>query len=100
MLSRQAGLETGFSVSVGKSCKYLDRYLPAETWKRLLSTYRNDTAENLWQSLLECQALFRESSRAVADRLGYVYPEYDEKVSQYIESLQPLPYIQSEWQSI
>ncbi|GHV89427.1 hypothetical protein AGMMS50267_17870 [Spirochaetia bacterium] len=49
---------------------------------------------------MECQALFREASRAVADQLGYTYPEYDQKVSRYIESLQPLLHIQSDWRSI
>jgi aminoglycoside 6-adenylyltransferase len=87
MLSWKAGIETGFSVSIGKSYKYLDKYVPAETWKRLLKTYQNDSAEHLLQALLECLDLFRETSRFVAKELGFVYPDYDEKVSGYVTDL-------------
>jgi aminoglycoside 6-adenylyltransferase len=79
MLSWQVGIATHFSVSVGKFGKYLDKYIPAETWDRLLQTYRNDTAE----ALRGCQALFRESSRAVAEQLGFTYPDYAENVAAF-----------------
>ncbi|GHV53722.1 aminoglycoside nucleotidyltransferase ANT(6)-Ia [Spirochaetia bacterium] len=84
MLSWKVGIGTGFSVSVGKAYKYLEKYVSTETWKRLLATYQNDSAEHLMQALLECQDLFRKTSRFVAKELGFVYPDYDEKVSAYL----------------
>jgi hypothetical protein len=53
-----------------------------EFW--FVSTYRNDSYPNMWDTLEECHALFREASHFVADSLGYCYPDYDEKVSGYI----------------
>jgi aminoglycoside 6-adenylyltransferase len=87
MLSWQAGIDTNFSLSVGKSHKYLDKYLPEQTGKRLLSTFKMDSEENLWAALNETIELFRESSKLVGSRLGYTYPDYDEKVTVYIERL-------------
>jgi aminoglycoside 6-adenylyltransferase len=88
MLSWQVGIETNFSVSVGKSCKYLNRYLSPAIWERLLTTYRLETARHIAAALSECLALFRESSHFVAEQLGFPYPAaYDIKVSAYIADL-------------
>ncbi|GHT69108.1 aminoglycoside nucleotidyltransferase ANT(6)-Ia [Spirochaetia bacterium] len=84
MLSWKVGIETEFSVSVGKAYKYLDKYISADTREQLLKTYQNDSAEHLMQALLECQDLFRKTSRFVAKEFGFVYPDYDEKVSAYL----------------
>jgi aminoglycoside 6-adenylyltransferase len=87
MLSWKVGIETGYSLSVGKSYKYLHKYVSAGTWARLLQTYQNDSPEHLTGALLECHALFRETARFVAEELGYTYPDYDEKVSAYIRDI-------------
>ena len=39
ILSWKIGLDTDFSVSVGKSAKYMYRWLPADVWERFLRTY-------------------------------------------------------------
>ncbi|AEF83114.1 aminoglycoside 6-adenylyltransferase [Leadbettera azotonutricia] len=87
MLSWQVGIETGFSLSVGKSYKYLSKHLPEETWKRLRSTFKMDTEENIRTAFNETLQLFRESSKLVGKHLGFAYPDYDEKVTAYIEGL-------------
>lgn len=87
MLAWKIGIENKFSVNVGKSYKYIERYVPKDMWKRLLSTYENGSYKDVWHSLFECMALFREVSKFVAENLGYVYPDYDEKVSNYITNL-------------
>ena len=87
MLSCQVGIKTNFSLSVGKNYKYLNKYLPETLWKRLLSTYRLDSYENVWKALFTCQELFREASKEVAASLGFVYPDYDEKITSYIKAI-------------
>lgn len=87
MLAWQVGIQTNFSLSVGKSYKYLDQYLTKDVWNDLQSTFRNDTFEEIWQSLFKCQRLFRDSSRFVSQALKYPYPDYDENVMDYIHKL-------------
>lgn len=85
MLSWLVGTEYGFDFSIGKNAKFIQRYLPATLWNRLLSTYRMDSYDQMWQSLDECLALFRETSHEVARCFGYVYPNYDENISAYVK---------------
>jgi aminoglycoside 6-adenylyltransferase len=85
MLSWQAGIDTGFSLSTGKSYKFLQKYIRPETWTRLLATFRCETEETLWAALSETMALFREASKTVAGKLMFAYPGYDEKVTAYTE---------------
>ncbi len=87
MMAWKVGIETDFSISVGKSYKYMDKYLSQDVWKRLLSTYRNSSYEEIWDALFECHSLFRETSKFVANKLGYRYPDYDDKVIRYIRKL-------------
>ncbi|WGU94812.1 aminoglycoside 6-adenylyltransferase [Paenibacillus dendritiformis] len=87
MMAWQIGSEQGYTFSVGKNCKFIDRYLPQEDWKALLSTYSQNGYEEMWQSLFTCYALFRTYSKAVAASLGYKYPDYDEAITKYTENI-------------
>lgn len=87
MMSWKVGIETGFTVSVGKNYKFLDKYIPEDLWNRLLSTYRMDSYGNVWKSLFICHQLFREVSKEVAELLGFDYPEYDKKVIGYVNDM-------------
>ncbi len=84
MISWLVGIERGFHFSLGKNYKFLNRYLPEELWNRLMATYRMDSYQQMWDSLEQCMALFREVSAQAAQRLGYLYPPYDEKISEYV----------------
>lgn len=84
MISWKVGIEQGFDFSLGKNYKFLDRHIPEGLWNRLMSTYRMDFYGQMWESLEQCLALFREISAEVAQRLGYPYPPYDEKISAYV----------------
>ncbi len=87
MISWKVGIETGFSLSVGKNFKFMDQYISEELWNRLLSTYRMDSYEAVWESLFTCHELFREAAKEVAKRLGYEYPGYDENVTRYSKDM-------------
>ncbi|MDL2229515.1 aminoglycoside 6-adenylyltransferase [Treponema sp. OttesenSCG-928-L16] len=87
MLSWKAGIGTNFSVSMGKSYKYLDKYISKDEWDQLKSSCRCGSAEDIWNSLMECQKLFRQSSGFVSEQLAFPYPDYDAKVTAYTESI-------------
>jgi aminoglycoside 6-adenylyltransferase len=89
MISWKAGIDTGFTVSAGKSYKYLDKLISNALWDRILQTYRIDSTENLWQSLIRCCALFEEISKEAAAKLPCPYPQYAEKVLHYIQQFIP-----------
>ncbi len=84
MISWLVGIEQGFHFSLGKNYKFLQRYIPEELWKRLMSTYHMDSYSHMWESLEQSMTLFREASAEVARRLGYQSPPYDEKISNYV----------------
>lgn len=87
MMAWQIGAEQGYTFSVGKNYKFIDRYLPTEDWEALLSTYAQNGYGEMWQSLFACQELFRTYSKAVADSLGYTYPDYDEAITKYTSTI-------------
>ena len=91
MLAWQIGFEHGFSVSVGKCGKYLERYLSAEDWNALLKTYSDGDYDNTWEALLDACDLFDRTAEKVAARLGTIVPEYGEKVRPYLEHIRQLP---------
>ena len=84
MISWLVGIENGFTFSLGKNYKFLERYIPEEMWEKLMVTYRMDSYANMWESLEQCMSLFREVSAEAARRLNYRYPSYDEKITEYV----------------
>lgn len=87
MLIWQIGLEQGFTFSIGKQFKYLQQHLSPSLWQKLCATWDASSPEACKKSLEGMLVLFREVSKNVAERLGYSYPDYDEKVSRYLERL-------------
>lgn len=73
MLSWKAGAENNWSVSVGKSCKYMNRYLPGETWKRYLETVPSCEYDAMKLATEKMVDLFEETAKEVAGYLGTVY---------------------------
>ena len=84
MLSWQVGLEKGFTFSIGKQFKYLQRHVSLSVWQRLCATWNAGGADACADALGKLLTLFREVAKDVAERLGYAYPDYDEKVSEYL----------------
>jgi len=90
MVSWKVGIETSFSLSVGKSYKYLNKYVSQETWETIMKTYKNDTIEGIWDSLIMCCNLFQETTSYVSDELKYKCPEYSKNVTKYIKQFLPI----------
>ncbi|KQO12060.1 aminoglycoside 6-adenylyltransferase [Paenibacillus sp. Leaf72] len=87
MMAWQIGIEQGYSFSVGKNFKFINRYLSEEDWEALLSTYAENSYPNMRQSLFTCYELFRKYSKTVAASFGYAYPDYDEAITKYTERI-------------
>lgn len=85
MLEWKVGIESNFSLSVGKNFKYLKSYLDNEIWERLMKTYPSGDYEQVWNSLFETIDLFEQVAIEVASILEYQYPFEDaNKVKQYL----------------
>ena len=78
---------SGFKLSVGKNYKFIERYISEDLWEKLLSTYRMDSYENIWEALFLCHQSFRAVSGEVAQRLHYAYPEYDRNITKYTRDM-------------
>ncbi len=92
MMEWKVGIETDFSLSVGKNSKYLSKYVPQEEWKLLLQTYNNSSYHECWDSLYVMIELFKSTSLFVAISLEYKYNLDEEwKVSVYLDRVRNLP---------
>ncbi|MCM1257232.1 MAG: aminoglycoside 6-adenylyltransferase [Roseburia sp.] len=67
---------TDFSVSVGKSAKYLHRFLKKEEYESYLRTYLGCDIEETWTAVLSMRELFDSATKYVAEGMGYHYPKY------------------------
>lgn len=87
MLSWQVGIETDFSVSVGKCYKYLEKYVHQNTYHQVLSTYAASSTEECWQSLDKTMLLFKNAAHFVASQLKFAYPyEEDANMTAYVQN--------------
>ncbi|MDR0229051.1 MAG: aminoglycoside 6-adenylyltransferase [Flavobacteriaceae bacterium] len=60
LLSWQVGSKNNFSVSVGKSGKYLKKYLTESAYNRMLKTYSDATISHNWEALLAMCLYFED----------------------------------------
>lgn len=92
MLSWKVGIETNFSVSVGKSGKYMYNWLTAEEWNKYLSTYCSSDKEECWDAIFRMCDLFDDVSKYAGDKLGYIYNLSDsENCRMFLKHIRELP---------
>ena len=92
LLSWKAGIVTDFSCSVGKSAKYLYRYLEKEEYETFLMTYPDANIEHIWRAVFTMCDLFGQVAREIAAKLDYYYEEKDERGARlYLETVYRLP---------
>lgn len=92
ILSWHIGFETDFSVSVGKSAKYMYKWLEAEVWQRFLRTYSGADISEIWKAVFEMCGLMDEFAPKIAEKLC---AEYDRKMAEnsrlWLEKTKALP---------
>jgi aminoglycoside 6-adenylyltransferase len=79
MLEWHAGINTHFSVSAGKSGKYLQKYFDNAYWNKIIATYPDAETENIWAALFTMTTIFRDSAKKVAAHLNFMYNSAEDK---------------------
>ncbi|MED4531563.1 aminoglycoside 6-adenylyltransferase [Metabacillus fastidiosus] len=87
MIAWEVGTREGFNFSVGKNYKFIDQYLPHEEVEKLVNTFSRAGYKQCWESFELCCEMFRSVSKKVAFSLGYKYPDYDEKMTDFIRNI-------------
>lgn len=92
MLSWKVGIRTDFQVSVGKSAKYLYRWLDESEYQGYLDTYFGGRIEEAWTAILHMCDLFERTAEYVAEKLGYTYNAVEGKAARgFLERVRQLP---------
>lgn len=92
MLSWKVGIRTDFQVSVGKSAKYLYRWLEAEEYQGYLNTYFGGNVEEAWTAVFSMCDLFERTAEYVGRKLGYTYNIEEGKAARgFLEHVRKLP---------
>ncbi|NBJ94927.1 aminoglycoside 6-adenylyltransferase [Parablautia muri] len=81
MLDWKVGILTKWTVSTGKSSKYLYRWLPEKEWQMFLSTYFDSSLDHAWRSVFDMCKLFEIEAQYVGKNLGWVYNEKEGKAA-------------------
>lgn len=91
-LSWKAGASAGFRISVGKSGKYLYRWLEPEEWESFLATYAGSEIEELWEAVERMCTLFDRTAKTNAKTLGLKYHlEEAENCQRFLRHVRQLP---------
>lgn len=88
----KAGLRTDFSLSVGKSGKYLKQYSDPADWQTYLSTYSAAEYHDAWEAALAGCGLFQRLALELSYAFGYDYDrEEGARVTAFLEHIRTLP---------
>lgn len=92
MLSFKIGIETDYSCSIGKSGKYMYRWLQEEEWNTFLETYSSCNVTDCWNSVMKMCHLFDTTAKTVGCSLNYSYHrEEAENCMAFLEHVRKLP---------
>ena len=83
---------TNFQISVGKSAKYLYKWLEADEYQSYLNTYFSGNVVEAWAAVLHMCDLFEQTAVYVGNRLGYAYHAAEGKAARgFLEQVRNLP---------
>ena len=89
MVDWYIGMNTGFSVSVGKLGKYYKKFLPPELYRRYKETYSDGEYPHIWNAVFSACELFRCLAVEVAKQMGYTYHQQeDANMTAYLQRVQ------------
>lgn len=92
MLSWKIGMGNGWSCSIGKSGKYLYRYLSRECWQRFLATYADGEISHIWEAVMVMCNLFHETALEVSEGLKLSYDRQEAENSwNFLKHVRELP---------
>lgn len=92
LIEYKIGIQTDFSVSIGKSGKYMHRYLSREMYQRYLDTYSSAKKDELWKAVFLMCDLVDELAEEIACALGFEYNKEEAHNSRaFLEHVKQLP---------
>ncbi len=92
LLEWKIGIENDFSVSVGKSAKYMDKYVSKEIYQRYLGTYSLPEVKCIWDAVFDMCELFEEIAMEVSGKLNFTYDLVEaENSKRYLKHVRKLP---------
>lgn len=92
MLSWKVGIKTGFTVSVGKSAKYLYRWLEKDEYQKYLDTYFGGNVDDAWDAVLSMCEMFDQTARETACAFSYDYDaEEGNAAFEFLKHVRNLP---------
>jgi len=92
LLSWRIGIDTNYSVAIGKSAKYMVKWLSSDRWDRFLQTFSSAVVEDMWNAVfIQCD-LFQEVALELAKELHFHYDVEEAMASlNYLKHVQKLP---------
>ncbi len=75
LLEWKVGFKTNFTVSSGKSGKYMYRWLGNEVWNTFLKTYPSGNIKDIWRSVFIMCDLFNDIANEVSCNMSIIYNE-------------------------
>jgi aminoglycoside 6-adenylyltransferase len=86
MIEWHIGIETGFTISFGKSGKNMKPHLSRGLYKRILLTYPNAKPGKIWKSLFIMTEIFSDLAKKNAAELNFTYNlDEENKVKKYLK---------------
>ena len=92
LLSWKIGLKNDFKCSIGKSGKYMYRYLCENEWNKFLETYSSAVIDDMWDSVMNMCDFFFNTMKEVSHSMGYkCNDEEAENCMGYLKHVRELP---------
>ena len=92
LLEWKIGIENNFSVNVGKSSKYMKKYLSEKKYGQFLATYSIAEIESIWNSVFEMCDLFQSIAVELSKKQKFVYDfEQAENSLSFLQHVRKLP---------
>lgn len=86
------GFDTNFTVSAGKSGKYMYRWLEKQTWNTFLQTYPSGEVESIWKSVFIMCDLFNDIAKNVSCSMDIKYNQMEADNSlKFLKDVHVLP---------
>jgi len=77
LLEWKIGFKTDFTVSVGKSGKYMYRWLENQEWDTFLKTYPSGKVKDIWETVFIMCDLFNDIAKEVSCNMNVQYNEIE-----------------------
>lgn len=92
LLEWKIGAENNFSVNVGKSGKYMKKYLSEKEYRQFLATYSIAESELIWNSVFEMCDLFQNIAVELSKKQDFTYDfKQAENSLNFLQHIRKLP---------